>query len=68
MNLPIRFVFTAMAGFDIGLTVNNWRRWWRFMLYREMEGYWGGEGIGPWRLAIFFSKRGLDEFYEGSTK
>lgn len=68
-KLPVQFIFTAMAGFDIGLVVHSWNRWGPFMLYREMNvSLRTSDHAGPWRLGIFFNPRALDEFYEGSTK
>lgn len=62
------FVFDWCDGFDIGLIVGRWRRYGPFLFYREMLTISGPVHIGPWRFAVFFTRRAWREFYEGSTK
>jgi len=65
----MRIIWNWGLGWDLGLMVWRWKRWGPFMLYREMLTTQGNPPpLGPWRFAIFLSKRALDEFYEGSTK
>jgi len=65
----MRFLRTAIDGFDLGCFVWEWRRLGPFMLYREMLSSQGmPPPLGPWRFAVFLSRRAYCEFYEGAGK
>lgn len=65
----VTVVLNGHDGFNLGCFAWTWRRFGPLMLYREMLSAQGDPPpLSGWQFAVFLSKRGLDEFYEGVCK
>lgn len=66
----IRFITTPYDGWDLGLFVTRWTRFYfgRFMFYKEATDI-DYERTSGWKLAVFIDNdKAVDEFYEGASK